>query len=177
MSMSALLLAVAAKIKSATGLTDSNVGVQEDGQPPPFAGELYIAVHDGDSANDAETSLDETFGVDVTISRRAGFVPKDRVGSELIVKATTGLVARSDAIKVAIHMQYDVIIGGANAANTIIGAGANGFEKPLKFRRCTRTQRKGAEWFGAEKGQPGGKIKVLSFDGAQRVQNITGDAT
>ena len=177
MSLRALLLAVSAKVKTVTGLDAANVGVQEDGQPPNFSGELYIAIHPGAFRNNddaGETDLDEVYEVDVTVSRRAGYTPADRVGEELITKVTTGLYARVEAIRAGLHMQYDYIIGaGADTANTIIGASDNGFVKPLKFRDCSRPQRKGAEWFGAEKGKPGGKILVLSFGGAQRVQIVT----
>lgn len=174
--MRALLLAVSAKIQTVTGLGEKNVGVQEDGQPPAFSGELYIAVHPGEFSNapddDAgETALNETYSVEVTISRRAGFLPQDRVGAQVITLASTGLYARAEAIRVGLHMQYDYIIGaGANTANTLIGASENGFIKPLKFRRCSRPLRKGPDWFGAEKSSAGGKALVLSFDGAHRVQ-------
>ncbi len=169
--MRALLLAVESRLQTALSLTSANVGVQLDGIPPPFSGQLYVAVHPGGfTADDTGLSLHESYDLSVTVSMRAGYAPKDRIASDLGTTATTGIYARAEAIRAALHMNEAT----RAAANVTIGAGENGFYHPLKFRSATPPQWQGSQWFGSEEDgdAPDGVSITLSFGGAMRAQVI-----
>lgn len=169
MSMRALLTATRNRIRTALSLTERNCEIMPDGQPPAFSGELYIAVHPGDFYNDSLTSLDETYSVYVTITRRADYSPHDRLGTQLLTHLD-GLYGRAEAVRAIVHMDYSII----NAANSIIGPLRNGFVEPLSFQNCTYLGVKGPDWFNAEGSDdtPTGLAVQLTFGGARRVQVI-----
>lgn len=186
MSINALLLSCADRLQNVFNLTASNVGIQIDGQPPPFAGELYIALHQSGFQNNDRIgqSLDETYGTNLTLTYRTGFVPIDRVGAEALTKLVTGLNARVDKARAAIHMNYDILQMAGGSARTggkqfSLLDTVNGFVEPLRFYTATPPQWKYAEWFWSveEMGDskircPCGLVVTLSFGGARRVQTI-----
>lgn len=194
MSINALLLSCQDRFQNTFGLTSSNVGIQIDGKPPPFGGELYLALHQQGFQNNDRIgqSLDETYGFNLTITLRTGAIPLDRVNAELLTKLVTGLNAKVDMARVAIHMNYDPILkdtGGAygTGAGQVWAGGkawsllptVNGFVEPLRFYNATAPQWKYADWFWAVEEQgdsmvrmPCGLVVTLSFGGARRVQTI-----
>lgn len=158
-------------IRSDLGLDDKYVGVQPDGRPPPVAGQMYVAIHAGPFQNQSDTSLDETYEARVTLSMRGPVVPTDRQGSDLVVLASTGLLARAEAIRASQHMNYTVL-NNANTGQTYsIGAGENGFVEPLKFQSASEPIEVGADWWRSDK-KMGGWMVALVFGGARRVQVI-----
>lgn len=173
MSVEALLDAVRDRIRNACRYADDQCDVQPDGSPPPDAGEVYVSVHPQGFRNedDYAHALNEVVEIGVTLTMRAAWLPVDRQGNQMVAKASTGLYARAEAIRAAVHMDYVSM----NAANTTIGASENGFVEPLKFRSCSAPQLKGPDWFNAE-GQGGdpaaGWAVELQFGGARRVQVI-----
>lgn len=174
MSMGALLEAVATKLRTATGLPAGNVDVRDDGEPPNFAGELFIAVHPGSIGSDATECLDESYSITVTITRRRGYIPDDKVGQEMITNRRTGLYYRVDQVRAALHGKWDYIlpVSDETTANGIIGALANGFIETLAYRGCSVPRKVGAEWFGGGGDREAGSVVEMTFDRARRVQTI-----
>ncbi|WP_020474923.1 hypothetical protein [Zavarzinella formosa] len=166
--MNELILATVEHLRSAAGLSLSAdvCDEQPDGQPPPNAGQVYYAVHEGAWTNTADESLDEYCGVCVTITLRAGYAPRDRIALALL----RDLRARRAAVRAAIHDNYDLM----NLANTKLGPAVNGFVEPLRFRDAGRPQTKGPDWFYAEAaGHPVAGVTVtLVFEKARRVQTL-----
>lgn len=183
MSMEALLDAVESRIRSACSYSSAECGVQADGMPPPSAGQVYVSVHAGgwDNADLDASCLDESLSVFVTVTMRLAHFPRDRQAAEGVRKAATGLYARAEAIRAALHMSYEVIAAANLAAGAIeltSGAGAqsvNGFIEPLKFRSGTRPYRQQADWHTAsaegDGSDPAFSVE-LTFVGARRVQRI-----
>lgn len=170
MSMPALLDATADRCMAILSLTGDNVGVQLDGQPPPFAGELYVAVHPGPVTNNDQLCLDETYRLSVTVTRRTGYTPVDRVAADALLKPTTGLYRTCEAMRAGLHMDY----AGMNAANAAIGGAENGFVQPIAYEGMSLPQPKGPDWFwadGTEDGPTGVAVQI-DFGFARRVQTI-----
>lgn len=181
MSQRALLVAVRNVLREPTpqglGLAKAQCEVMFDGQPPPNCGELFVAVHPGDwQATDVE-GMDERYGFDITVTVRVGKVPRDEMGLNALVGPTgKSLDDWLEKIRALLHLdnQADQVL---SSANTLIGAGANGFVEPPRFRGCSRPEPRGADWFGAEahshaEKPPVGLSQTLAFGGARHVQRI-----
>lgn len=179
--MRALLLATRARLRATVllgGLAYENgqCEIGWDGQPPPMAGQVFVAVHPGAVRSDHDLSLRETVALDLTLSMKTGGLPVDRYGEQSVVLATTGIYARAEAIRALLHMNYTVL-NDANAGQSYsIGASDNGFVEPLKFLSMTPPQERGPEWFWGESefsgDAPAGLSITLSFGNAVRVQVI-----
>lgn len=148
MSMSALLAAVEARLRSAAVLDDPDgraSGVQPDGKPPPFPGQFYFAAHGlgitGDDPN--ALSNDRLFNVGVTITARMAYAPGDRRGSRMLLDQQ--LLERAEFIADALHMDY-VTMNDANARITGFGTTVNGFVEPLKLADITQPDEAPADW-------------------------------
>lgn len=188
MSMTALLHAVADRVKTALTLTDANVGISYDGKPPAFEGEEFFVVHPGSVRNSADLSLDELYGVSVTLTRRTAFSPQDRIGTAIMAKVTLGLYARADKVKVALHKSEQVLdlIGGTTELQTWTGGksyslenSVEGFIESLVFDRYSdEPMQKGPEWLwatpkgGHMNSQPAALALEIRFRDARRIQTI-----
>lgn len=174
--MHALLEAVANKIASLDGVGKALVDVRDDGRPPATAGEWFYSVHAGDMIGNATECIDVTFPVLVTISRRAGFTPNDRVGQEVIRKARTGMYARIWAVIEALHGQWDYMIPASDdtTANGIIGATEQGFCETLAFETASKPREVDGSWFAAEGAGAIGYESTLTFAKARIVKPIGG---
>ncbi len=170
MSMPDLLTAVRNRIRSVLSYAAFECDVQPDGSPEPASGQVYVSVHPGSVRNDDMESLDETFEVLVTITLKVGYLPVDAFGPQVILKASTGLYARAEAIRKTCHMDYTAM----TAANTALGGSVNGFIEPLSYRGMGRPEVKGPAWFNAEDDPdpPAGLALELRFDGARRKQTL-----
>ena len=179
MSQRALLLAVRDYLRSELEYTDSQCEVTFDGQPPAVAGERFVAIHAGSWTGDEETEgLEEEYGIEVTVSVKAGRVPRDRIGTNLLVGPTgESLDNHLEDIRAALHLDkgaYPVLA----LANATIGASENGFVVPLRFRDGGKPTEKDHAWFGVAppdvKGllPPAGIAQTLTFGGAKRVQVV-----
>lgn len=174
MSMRALLLAVRDRLRASApgGLAyeSAQCEVGFDGMPHPRAGQVFVAVHPGSVSNEADTHLAERYTVYVTLTMRAGHLPQDREGSQLMALASTGLYARAEAIRTLLHMNEAV----RSDANTTIGVGDNGFTETIRYQSMDSPQLKGPDWFGAEDPSDGpvGLAIQLTFGGAMRYQVI-----
>jgi hypothetical protein len=163
-----------------------------DGQPPPVAGEQFVAVwYPSDRAGmDADVGFVEICGCRVTVTRRLDYSPGDRWGTEVWLKATTGLeaVCRKIARELAgdntgnldTQSRYLTLI----AANQIIGIGTppnyydGGFVTPLRLVDLGVPEPKGWMWFSSvppEDTQPvySGVAQTITLTGALRGQVLS----
>jgi hypothetical protein len=176
MSQRALLLAVRDYLRQQMQLTDAECDILYDGQPPPDCGERFIAVHAGEWRGGDVEARDDTFGVNVTVTRRTSYAPADRVVSPLTGPDFLALDKTLDQVASLLHK--DPAAAGSGTAypvlalaNATIGSAANGFVEPLTFRDGGRPEPKGSDWFSAEPGQGVcGISQTLSFSGARRIQ-------
>ena len=85
MSMAALLEAAQDHLRTELALADHFCGVQPDGDPPPAAGEFYVAIDEGgiSAPGGTENWLLEQLTIVVSIMRRTGQYMKDRQGNVL----------------------------------------------------------------------------------------------
>lgn len=178
MSQLALLTAVRNVLQQAApqgmGLTTAQCQVMFDGQPAPSCGELFVAVHPGEWTTEDVEGLNEIYSAEITVTVRVGKVPRDEMGlNALIGPAGKSLDGYLEKIRALLHLDSwgDQVL---NAANGIIGGGANGFVEPPRFRGCGRPEPKGPDWFGAEgqSASPLGLAQTLRLGGARRVQRI-----
>jgi hypothetical protein len=161
------------------GIGPESIEVMFDGRPDPACGEWFVALHEGDwrvdeSIGQADLSLPEAFGIQVTVTRKCGSAPFGRIGTAKLAAQYRGLIAVCRQLIVqptGLHMNYAV----TTAANSTIGDEANGFFHPLVFRGAEPTRPQGPAWFqarGTRSDPPAGISKTLAFAEAQRVQTI-----
>ena len=184
----ALLFAIRDEVvNSRTGWDQRTCQVMGDqGQPPPFAGDWFCAVHQAGSSSEMDNALDELFDFDVTLTRRLAGVPLDRLGDQLLASRTartmakeTGFNARAEQLRSMLHMDWGAL-GDAN--NYLVGLfpQANvvyGFCEPARYRGMDTPRLVGPSWFMAE--EPSGEgldqvglVASLHFKGARRLQAI-----
>ncbi len=185
--MAVLLQATLTRSRAILTLDESQSCVSLDGQPPPFSGQKFLVIHPGEFSNSDQNYLEETYGVRATLTLRAGVVPEDRIGANLLTLATTGLYALIERLRAGLHMDYTLlqIAGGTVGGSALSGgqsyslaATVNGFHEPLMFQNCSAPEPKGPDWFWAE-GQDDaitGVAVILSFGGAKRLQTIESQA-
>jgi hypothetical protein len=175
MSMRALLLATKARLlASPLSLADGTCLVMHDGQPPGSAGQTFYAIHPGSIQSDHDLSLDETYDLMITVTVRTDYCPHDRLGEDVITKASTGLWAKVEALRAVVHMDY-TILRDANAGQSYsIGSSENGFIEPLKFLGATYLGAKDASWFWSDGHDetPAGLAVECRFGRARRAQVI-----
>lgn len=187
MSIAALLTAVETRLRSV--LSDPNgevCGAQEDGKPPPFAGQFYYAVWwPGSRQTDQNPlSLDVEHQVTVTVTARMGYAPRDRRGA--ILKAVAQIEQQAERVAEAVHANYAELMNVANA-NVVgtaewaaaqvppVAATKNGFVEPLRFIDYGPVKKQSAEWVGAKPDSNAAVYTVdVRFGGARRVQYIGG---
>lgn len=175
--ISAYCDALVAAIKTALSYDATKVAFMLDGEPPPRAGEEFVAVHiaSWQNSDPAVVGLSEEFAIDVTITRKAGFSPQDAYGAEIVRKATTGMEAHARKIMLAGHMNYTTM----QAANTLITTGDDKFHHPLMWQSTTPPRLVGPEWFSSYDGDNvkrpahAGVVMVVHFGKAQRLQLLT----
>jgi hypothetical protein len=165
------------------GIGPESIEVMFDGRPSPACGDWFVALHEGEwrvdeTIGQADLSLPETFGAFVTVTRKVGVAPFDRIGTDILARQWRGLIAVCRKLIVqpsGLHMNY----AHMNAWNALIGpTGVDASDvnyHPLVFQGAAATQPQGSAWFGA-RGQktnpPCGLSKTLSFAKAQRCQKI-----
>jgi len=170
--MNELILATVDQLRSVSGLAldAKSCDEQPDGQPPPNAGQIYVAVHEGSWTNTQDECLDEYCGVNVTVTLKAGFVPKDRTALKLLQRLR---LIRAQ-IRAAIHNNYTLMNTANLKLTAAFGHATNGFVEPLRFRNAGKPEPKGPDWFFAEadvKITPTSGIAcTLVFERARRVQ-------
>lgn len=180
MSRRSLMLATRDLIRSGLNYADRECDVTFDGQPPPRAGKVFVAIHRGGRRSTARDSIDELYELIVTITLRVN-EPYDRLGTDLLEKAAQGMDDRGDALRAFLHMNYDVM----NRANTLLITAANitkppqgspnvyGFSEPLGFVSDDIPRLVAGNWFhAASEAVEVGIVQNLTFGGARRLQPI-----
>jgi hypothetical protein len=112
----------------------------------------------------------------VTLTLRSAHIPPDRLGDELITKATSGLWALADNIIDALHQDYTSM----NSANTTIGGSANGFLEPQTWLNSIYLGARGPDWFWSNDEQPPNQPPMglaieIQFGDAQRIRQLLAD--
>lgn len=186
MSLRALRLAVRNQLKAAVvsgglALTYKECEVMLDGRPPPRCGERFVSVHGGGIDNQQTHCLEESYWLNVTVTMRLPRIPFDKIGTDLIDKASTGFDVFCRQVWIAVHHDCndDRII---RAANILLGAAADGhssidgFVEPLAAQSFGDNQVVGPEWFHADPTQDGameaGLARTLRFGGAKMYQSL-----
>jgi hypothetical protein len=180
MSMRVLLLAVKEHLiaQSSLGLTANNCDIVPRGKPIPNAAETFVGIWPGHwRQNDAGAQWrEDEYGINVTVSVRLPKVPVDRIGTELISKATVGLEAVCEKIANVIHMDPDIAVVSNCVrirANTLLGSGVPYILTPLVLRDGGTPDIKGAEWFySTATEQYAGIVQTLMFAGCTRPMKI-----
>src|ERR1700722_15885650 len=87
-------------VSDGLGFKTTECEVMFDGQPPPACGEVFVAIHEGEWANSAtyDEGREDFIGIEITVTRRTGFVPYDRA-----------VVALSDEAR-ALEKQCELIV-------------------------------------------------------------------
>lgn len=150
-----------------------NLGVEPDGQPPPNAPDLYIAVDEngitveGNPA-DHDDHLGELYMISVTINRRLGPVPSDRVQQAYqLTKRSISPVEQQ--VKQAIHAKQEVRIFANEFADDLDNHSGE-FQTPLFFQGRQKTMLKMADWSSEVLGSvPGWAVRRLDFVGLRFV--------
>mgnify|MGYP001563744086 CR=1 FL=1 len=172
MSIAALLIATKTHLVTTLGLDPAkHIDALDTGQPSPFVGQLYYVVHptSWESTNpDPADTLDETYGLSVTITQRSAVAPRDKHASEIFLKAITGLGRQAREVMVAVHLNYDLM----NAANALM-TGEEKLCEPLRFRGADASPRTvDGDWFFAEADKASGMVLEVRFGGARRIQAV-----
>ena len=174
------------KSQGGLGLTEAECDLRPDGEPPAIAGERYVAIHEGEWTATDEECLHEYYGVDVTVTFRAGRVPDDRAGTALMGGPTGRSLARlCRQIVALVHKdpgprsdtdsQEYAIVARANALidRENDGVASNGIQVPLRLGSADHTQWVGPDWFKSPtESRHSGLARTLHFVGAERWQKI-----
>jgi len=157
-------------LQSELGLTERVISVQEDGQPPPSAGDVYYTVHPMawlPQTGDPADVLDELYEIGVTVTQRTPQFPRDRRMENAYLKALVGLEKRCRAVMLALHLNYDVI-----ASANILMEGESLCEL-LRWRGTdARPTVVDGTWFFAAEDAASGQYMEVRFGGARRIQRV-----
>jgi hypothetical protein len=143
-----------------------------DGQPPPKAGKLFVAVHRFRRRKVQMSSSEWEYSGCLTVSIRIN-EPWDSIGSATIQKTLLGVNDRCDAIcAVMENAQYVVM----NAANAIINATAggpwDGFVEPFLLMDEGDAELVSGDWFHAQPEKSAAVRKTITMTGARRIQRL-----
>lgn len=174
-AQAALEQAVANLLKSGLGYADADCQRCHDGQPPPRAGECFLAVWSPDDRESvSRTCLAERHRVFVTVTLRAARVPFDR-----LLTVRDELARRCDQVRALVHKDShdqrfvraaEVL---ADFSNTTAGK-PNGWAEGLAYEGRGAVEEKGGEWFHAKASDNvAGLVQTLRFGKAFRVQSIS----
>jgi hypothetical protein len=187
----ALLFAVrdAVRAQSFGYGSESLCDIQVDGHPPVGVGNIYVAIHEGNSRSTARRNLDEYFAFAVTLTMRVS-VPIDRVGNMMEAsklartpgKGQPSFNARMEQLRAFLHMNWTITVLQTQtppSANDNLGAWTPsgevyGFIEPAAFAGRDKPELVGGEWFGAMADANNVGLKCeMRFEGARRMQPQT----
>lgn len=186
----ALLFSVRDGIRAAGfGYGVPECDIMDDGHPPERVGNIFVAVHEGQSQSRARRNLDEYFSFAVTLTMRVS-VPVDRVGNSLLAsklartsgKGQPSFNARMEQLRAYLHMNWALTVmtgqTPASANDNIIAFTPSGtvygFVEPAAYTGRDKPALVGGEWFGsAPDASDVGLICEMRFDGSRRMQPQT----
>ena len=173
---SALLEAVAERLRDSIELDPTEAEVEHDEQAPVAVGEKYFCilaggVMPGPSEAGSVLILDEIVNVDVTVIIRCANVSRDKV-REVFLGNVKSLNSQVRKVVEAIHGKYDNVI---NLANTFIqreSGSTEGFIETLRFAGMdTRPRLVGGATFAARPEESrAGLARTVRFRNARRIQ-------
>lgn len=174
MSMGPLLIAVRDHLRTKFVLDSKNIGIQPDGQPPPFVGDLYLAVYPRGSSlapgiGEIMSGVAESFSIGVCISQKITKAPRDRVADEIYVKAVSGVTVLADKVRAYVHQIWTSNISGANA----LLVGTDQIVEWFRWEGTSAPRLVGPEWFWTDEEaavQPVGLAVDVLFRDACRYQ-------
>jgi hypothetical protein len=146
-------------------------------KPPPSCGQEFFSIFSLEwvsGSPDLNVGIDESYGVGVMISMRAGYAPFDDHGEELYIKATESLEAYSRIVMGLLDKSIPVM----QAANNLIGSQAYTIIEPLRWQSTDASPSYvDGNWFGAAGGDEySGLTQQINFGGARRKQpNVSYD--
>lgn len=185
----ALLYAVRDGIIAAkVGYGHAECEIMDDGRPPPRAGKVFAAIHDGAARCDTDNNLDERYEFTITLTMRVT-VPIDRAGDQLIARNAVrdlarrqGFYARADQLRDLVHMNWGWVVlrnqtppsANDNIATWVETGTVYGFCEPMRYRGMEFPKVVGGEWFGAEPtAEDVGVKSALTFGRCRRLQPQT----
>lgn len=185
----ALLFAVRDAIRAQDfGYGEQTCEIMDDGHPPPRMGNIFVAIHEGQSRSTARRNLDEYFAFNLTLTMRVS-VPVDRIGDQLLAsklartasKGQPSFNARMEQLRAFLHMNWNVMVATGqtpNSANDNLAAWLSGtvygFVEPAMYTGRDKPALVGGEWFGAApEASDVGLICEMRFDRARRFQAET----
>lgn len=144
-------------------------------QPPPMCGQVFFSVFALEwvsGSPDLNVAIDESYGIGVSITMRAGFAPWDDHGEELFVKAVESLEAYSRHVMGLL----DKSIPAMQAANNLISSETYKIIEPLRWQSTDPTPTYvDGKWFGADNTNDpwAGLVQQVSFGGCRRKQPLS----
>ena len=171
------MLSVRDHLRIQMDLEDEECHVMPGPEPMPSCGQKFIAVY-GHSWNaspddfNASEALVEWYGFTCAVSFRSSYVPFDRFGEELYVKALTGIEDFCREIMGNLHLNQSIL----NATNALINSEQNPFHRDgmLEQPRWASTDANpmlvGGDWFSASPDDMAGLVMEVRFEQATRYQ-------
>lgn len=164
--------------------------IEEDGRPPPVAGDVFVSVHGGKSRNSSDRNLDEYFDFSVTLTMRVT-IPLDIVGHQLISRGIElvplgyrqGFNHRVEQLRTLLNKNWAMTVltgqtppsANDNISAWVARGTVYGFVEPARYTGVDGPPRVVAgDWFRAEPdSEEVGIAQELRFEGARRMQAHT----
>ena len=178
MSQRAMALAVRDFLRQHFEWSDLDCEVVEPpGRPHAMAGELFVGVWEGGVDNPTTESRSDVHRINVTVTRRVPYAPRDRVADDVTHEAVMGLQVVAAKIASVLHTwqySYQVMdMANARIQQLFRNQTVYGFTEPLRFLGMTVTEPKGGEWFSAEaQDESQGRVITVYFGKALLLQSL-----
>lgn len=143
-----------------------DVTVQPDEKPPVEMGKQHIVVYcqSWTPTEESDTTKDEQFQVNCSLTMRVSAQPSDRIGQELYIELLNGIAKLSDDLTLAVNRNYNII----NNANTSVGL--TKFFEPLIWQGTDGAPRiVDGSWFFADPTKFAGLVMESRFLGARAI--------
>jgi len=165
-------MAIAAVTRETFGLTDQDIRPMVTAAPVQMGAKLFVSIHEASWRNTAGDIdwLNEVFGIDLTISVRAGNIPLSQWGLEITSDQDFRLDYAARAMIGLIHGNYPQIM---QRANQMLVGGQSIFYRPVHFSYADNPMPRGSAWWGAEDAKDAGRAGVsqtLHFIEAERAE-------
>ena len=181
MSAEAAAAALRTHLRTALALDASECDVKESGRPPATCGDRYVAIRISPvfPRDQPEEGFAEVYLATITVTVRAGAIPKDYHGIELTHSGVPALFQLCRQIATEIHNNRYTIMG---LMNDLLETNSQPFIEPLDWEGSSQDPEPvGPEWFGSDTLDPsfteynsaGYKID-LRFGGLYRIQSSLG---
>ena len=179
MSLAELMKATKSQLQTDLGtyfsitLNDYYVDIMPDDRPKPTSGPWFVAIH-GESWSpgnrDPNLAIEEVYGMGCTVTLRQSAIPRDEVGENLYIEATTSLEKICRQIMVSVHLNA--------AIRTTANAAITGDDKIVEYFRWSGTEAKprivSGDWFFSNRPDVDtGYVMRVDFERATRYQSLT----